>query len=295
MLAGWRTLRRTPGLLAAPSIASVSSPIFYSDSGDSLTSRYVGYRITNPGPTAIADAYVTIGDFSGGLVGKALHEDGVVHLGTLSAGQSKMAYFYLTSNFTGTTSTTDQTHIIRVFEGPASLNHELSSATITLTDVDNSVIAASANKVTTVVSTSNPATVGSIMTITVTGETGTIGAAKILSFTPASYADWRADAFEMIGSQVTLSGGNTGVFTDQLHFSVANTSNTSYVAVYSFRLTNTTTAATAVSPLATSAAGRRSNTRRPETTAAWRRFRVRSILRCCRCLPMTLHSRVQVL
>jgi predicted permease len=68
-------------------------------------------------------------------------------------------------------------------------------------------IAANANKVNTTVTTPNPPSVGGLVTITVTGGTGTIGSAMVLAFTPASFSNWRADALQLINTQITFTGG----------------------------------------------------------------------------------------
>ena len=57
-----------------------------------------------------------------------------------------------------------------------------------------------------------------------------------LSFTPATYTNWSAAAYELFSVNVTLSGGNTGSFDNQLFFaSLPNGADTHYVVTYQFR------------------------------------------------------------
>src|SRR5690242_3628644 len=83
--------------LAQFTIQRVSSPIFYDDAGNSpsLTCMYAGYRITNTSGVTYPDVWAGIGSFAGGVVHLAPTDDGVLHLGMMPPGQSRMAYFYL--------------------------------------------------------------------------------------------------------------------------------------------------------------------------------------------------------
>ncbi len=76
-------------------ITRTSSPIFYIDSGISpqLRGMYVSYQICNTSGTNYPDIWVTIDNFTGGVVSLAPYEDGVVHIGPINAGQCKTAFF----------------------------------------------------------------------------------------------------------------------------------------------------------------------------------------------------------
>ena len=238
----------------AVTITRTSSSVYYYDSSarpTELRCMYVAYRVTNDGGYE-PNVYATIGSFTGGIVSIAPNEDGVVHLGAMNAGESKMAFFYLQVTGTGD-SLVAQTHTVRVYNGnPSAGASQIGSALFTMTPVMET-IQALANKVTTVISGPNPSMLGGTLTMTVTGKTGTIGAAKVLSFTPATYLGWRADAFELYQSTITLSGGNTGSYTNQLLIppaSIPSTSDTDYQAVYLFRAVGFTGGPVAVSPVA---------------------------------------------
>ncbi|HEX8720492.1 MAG TPA: hypothetical protein VF736_07680 [Pyrinomonadaceae bacterium] len=238
---------------AAPTIARTSSSVFYLDKDGKptpLRCMYVSYQITNDA-TYRPDVYVTVGNFVNGYVSLAPDEDGVVHLGAMNPGETKTAFFYLQAEETETPFGLIllPQHTVRVYNGnPSSGATQAASASFTMTT--KNTIQASANKVTTVISGPNPATLGGTLTMTVTGDTGTIGAAGILSFTPATYLGWAASSYELYQSTITLTGGNTGTFTNQLSMTVPSSNTTSYEAIYLFRAVNFTTAPTAVSPIA---------------------------------------------
>ncbi len=231
-------------------ITRTSSSVFYIDSGVSpqLKGMYVSYKICNTSGTYYPDIWVTISNFTGGVVSLAPYEDGVVHLGPINAGQCKAAFFYLQAS--GPT-TIPQSHTVSVFAGPPP-GTALASATFSFTSVEET-IQASANKVNTVIISTNDPVLGTLIVMTVEGESGIIGAARVMSFTPAAYTTWRADCFMLYTTTITLSGGNTGTFTDQLLIppgALPNPANTYYTAMYTFRVADVCTLPTVVSPVA---------------------------------------------
>src|SRR5262249_23518618 len=172
-----------------------------------------------------------------------------IDLGPLANGQTKTAFFYLGSS--GTTTVT-QTHTVSVFNGPPTSGSLLTSQSFSITAVQGTINATS-NKVTSVVVSPSTPTIGGTFTITVTGQTGTIRSPPILDFTPAAYSSWRANSFQLIGTTITLFGGNTGTFTNSLlipQSSITSTANTNYTAVYTFQVVGPTPASIAVSPVA---------------------------------------------
>ncbi|HEX6184280.1 MAG TPA: hypothetical protein VFZ44_10410 [Pyrinomonadaceae bacterium] len=236
----------------AITITRTSSPVFYYDTSitPQLRCMYVSYRVTNDGAYQ-PDVYANVGSFTGGVISLAPNEDGVVHLGAMNAGESKMAFFYLQATGSGDVATA-QSHTVRVYSGnPSAGASQIGSASFSMSPVLET-IKANANKVTTVISGPNPATLGGTLTMTVTGETGTIGADKVLAFTPATYLGWAANSYELYASTITLTGSNTGTYADMLLIppaSLTSTANTAYEAVYLFRAVNFTTGPTAVSPV----------------------------------------------
>jgi hypothetical protein len=210
----------------------------------------VAYQITNTDGVNYADVWATIGNFTGGAVTLGASAADMINLGPLANGQTKTAFFYLRSTVSDTN--VAQTHTVSVFNGLPNSSNLLTSQNFSFTAVV-STINANPNEVTSVVvSTATPA-LGGNFTITVTGQTGTIGAARVFDLTPAAYTSWRADAFQLTGTTITLSGANAGVFTETLLIppgSLPSTANTAYTAVYTFRVVGTSTTPTAVSPVA---------------------------------------------
>ena len=238
------------GLLGGPSafalvITRTSSPIFYLDTSivPRLQGMYVSYQVSNNDGTSYPDLWVGIDSFSGGVISLGPNEDGLMHLGPLAPGQTKTAFFFLQAS--GET-LVPQAHTIRVYPTRPPTT-ALATANFSMTSMET--IQANANKVVTVVTGPSPPQLGGIVTMTVTGDGGTLGADRILSFNPAAYLDWRADAFELVSCSITLSGGNTGTYNDQLLIIAGSASATEYVAVYRLRAVNMTTAPTTISPI----------------------------------------------
>ncbi len=226
-------------------ISRTSSPIFYLDLSSGLQAMYVSYQITNTGAPA-GDVWADVTNFTGGVITLATNEDGLVHLGAIGTGASRAAFFYLQASAADTAT---QPHTVNVY-GTRPPATALASQSFSMTS--DETIEAQANKVLTTVVGPNPPTLGGIVTITVTGETGQIGAAKVLSFTPATYIDWPAQSYELLTTSITLTGNNSGTFVDTLLIppsAITPTKNTGYTAVYTFRAVGVTTAPTAVSPV----------------------------------------------
>ncbi|MCI0746566.1 MAG: hypothetical protein L0Y58_14290, partial [Verrucomicrobia subdivision 3 bacterium] len=233
----------SPGLAFV--ITRTSSPIFYMDTSitPALEGMYVSYQINNNSGVTYPDIWVRIDSFTGGVISLAPGEDGLVHLGPLGPGETKTAFFYLQAL---SQTSVPESHTVRIYPSRAPIE-ELANASFSMTSEET--IQANANKVVTVVTGPTPPQLGGIVTMTVTGDGGTIGASRIMSFSPAAYLNWRPDAYEMISSSITLSGGNSGTYADQLLINVASATATEYLAVYRFRAVNSTTTPTTISPI----------------------------------------------
>ncbi|HEX5741910.1 MAG TPA: IPT/TIG domain-containing protein [Pilimelia sp.] len=224
-------------------VTRVSGPTLYLEPG-TLNSAYAMYKITNTSGAAYPDLWVEIGSFAGPAIGLAPAESGRAHPGGLANGASTNAAFYLTAS---TENLAGESHRVSVYPTrPDLAAGALCQASFSLASEND--IAAAANKVTSVTSSATPQ-LGGRLTITVVGDTGTIGAAGRFTATPASYASWPADAYRLTGSRITMSGGNTGVYTDVLHLSGLNPSATDYTAEFTFAVVGTTASSTAVSPM----------------------------------------------
>ncbi|HVG34922.1 MAG TPA: hypothetical protein VM911_17765, partial [Pyrinomonadaceae bacterium] len=232
-------------------ITRTSSPKFYTDFGAGIRCMYVSYQITNNSASNYTDIWVAADTFTGASVTLAPGEDGIVQLGSMAAGQTKTAFFYIRalSNIAA-----PQTHTVRIYPTLPPTG-QLASASFTQTVVEDT-IQANANKITTTVAGPNPPGLGGIVTVTVTGHSGSIGGQNLLSYTPASELSWTANNYQLISSTVVLTGGNSGTYTDQLFISgLASDSDTNYTVTYEFRATGVSTAPQIVTPMVFIASG----------------------------------------
>src|SRR5579862_2040866 len=244
---------------AAASITTTSGSIVYVDSSSSvqpnLLGSYVSYAVTNDTGSTIPDAWVTIDSFTGSYVSLAPNETGVTHVGAMAAGATRAVFFYLQTNCSSFNAgqcnvATAQGFTVHLYSGPPSTNLLASQAfSVTVQET----IAAQANTVSAVVTSSNDPDLGMLLTVTVTGSTGTIGSAKTFYESPESYIDFPANVFQLYSTSVIFSGGNTGTYTNQLLVpttAFSSTASTSYSFVSTYRVVGMKTTTTAVSPVA---------------------------------------------
>jgi len=236
---------------AAVTISRTSSEQYYIDAREELLGQYVSYQIENTDPVSYTDVWVEITDFTGGVVALAPLETNLYNFNILNSGETRTAFFYLQA---GSATTAPQGHTINVYEGDPATGVLLSSSIFEFTEVRES-ISASANKIDVIVAGPTPPILGGILTITVDGNSGKIGSERIMSFSPAGFLDWAADAYELISTEITLTGGNNDVLNDQLFYSAGSSRNTIYHAVYTFRAVATTSAPILTSPVGTISSG----------------------------------------
>jgi uncharacterized repeat protein (TIGR01451 family)/fimbrial isopeptide formation D2 family protein len=234
-----------------------------------LRGMYVSFEVQNDGVTRNdvwvklnAPAYSPSADVS-----LAPNEDGLVNLGPMAAGAKKTAFIYL---YSGTSLGQGQekvfnpiqTYPVNVFEGRPDLSSavNLGSTTLNIKQIQET-IDASSNKVDTVVIDTDASTpgidsgapqLGGLVSINITtAATGNLSQADQLQFTPAAYTNWPADAFELIGTSITLTpgarGGTPQTFPNQIAFSFGSTSD--YTTKYIFRVVGITSQAARISPI----------------------------------------------
>lgn len=252
---------------AAFTIVQTDSAVFYTDTSvtPQLVCNYRSFNVTST--TAVNDAWLGLGSFStylslgGGDTGK-------FHLGAFAAGQTIPAFFYVCSSFTGSTQT-GQGYTATLYDRDPALSGATTLGSLTESfTIDNSLIQASSNVVSVIFSGPNPGVLGGIITMTVQGSTGTIGCVNPpsactgsqsgpLVFTPASLPSWSANAYELVGTNIALSGsGNTGSWNNVLYLAtLPDSSSTNYTATYYFRAVTTTSTTTTLSPIADIASG----------------------------------------
>ena len=252
---------------AAITATRTSSPVFYTNSnaGTATTSpqcTYLSFDITSS--TAITDGWITLGGFSTSLsLGGG--DDGIFHFGPFTAGETKPVFFYVCSSDTSGGTVTGEGYTLTPYEGKPSAGGTAQTPINFTTSIDDGVIQANSNAVNAIWADINPSVLGATTTLTVDGDTGTIGCVSPpsacsskgpLAFNPATFTDWRADAYELIASSIVLSVGNSGTYDNVLYIdSVASNSSTHYVVTYYFRPVSTIASTTTLSPVSYIASG----------------------------------------
>ncbi len=251
---------------AAITVTRTSSPIFYTDSTATPTPPMCNYLAFNvSSSTAISDAWITISSFAGTGAYLSLGggDGGMFHSGPLSAGQSTTAFYYVCSSYIGTPTSAAQTYDINTYSGNPSAGGTLQNTTGFSTPIVDKVIEANSNQVNAIWADINPSVLGATTTLTVDGDTGTIGCANPpstctsgnglsgpLAFNPATFANWSANAYQLVGTSIVLSQGNSGTYNNTLYIdNVAASSTTHYNAIYYFRPVATTASTTTLSPV----------------------------------------------
>lgn len=261
-------------------------PVFakrmYTDVGAGFDANYVAYKITNNTTADLSNVWVELSGFADtSVVRPASAADTAQQIASLPKGQSVTRYFLLRA--TGT-STADQRHAVRVFQGVPAAAQQLTACVTGIKGVQRS-LAASANKVTSItVSTATP-TLGQTFTITVQGAPGTVGSGtaspdeSIMALSPASNSRWpsgalRLESMRMIvnsiqsaaaGNKCVASGAaydnsaKTATFVDTLvvrdFSSCATTTKQTYRAEYTFRVIGAAQTDQVIKPIASISSG----------------------------------------
>src|SRR6266481_6060288 len=241
---------------SATSITSTSGSVIYVDSAGNVTpnlfGNYVSYNITNDTGAPIADAWATIGNFAGGFLSLGGNENGLYHLGAMAAGATRTVFFYVDVDCSSFQAgkcniATPQTFVVGLYSGPPASNL-LGSQSVSVTVQDST--AASANKVTSVVTSSNNPALGAIVTVTTTGNTGVISSANIFYYSPATYFDWPAGSFRLYSTSITFAIGGSASNQLLVPNAVLPPSASDYTMVATYLVQGPTSTPTAVSPVA---------------------------------------------
>src|SRR5687767_4725152 len=96
-------------------IAQKSSTTFYADyaTKSRLRGAYTAFQVTPTGGN-VTDMWVKLQNFSGPQVRLATGEDGLVHIGPVTANSAKTAFFYL---FAAAETPSSETYQIAVYDG----------------------------------------------------------------------------------------------------------------------------------------------------------------------------------
>ena len=189
--------------------------VFYIDSGVNprLDATYVGYRVTNNTGSTINDGWVSLTNFTGGVVSLNRTADQYMQLPSIANGATKTVYFLLKAS---TSSKVAQTHSVKVWRGRPDVSGSTNPYTceFAFSKVAETIKAA-ANKVTEVTISDNTPELGQLITITAAGDTGTIGAGnpdvgRILWFSPSAFSNFPTSAVRL--ESVKLVTGNNRSF-----------------------------------------------------------------------------------
>ncbi|MDB6110086.1 MAG: hypothetical protein JWR69_1836 [Pedosphaera sp.] len=215
---------------SALTITRTSDAVLYIDSSSSVWCSYSSYQIVNNVAVNYSNLWVKIDSFSGTNLRLGGGDPGSYNLGNLGINQTNTVFFYLQAT---NTTTVAETHAVKVYRGQPATGTLLTNASFSL--VVTSSGQNNSQTITSVAVLPNPATVGSLFTITVKGSTGTIGGANKVNFTPAVYTTWDAASYELVSSLVTVTGGNTGTFSNSLVLTFGSPAATAYSNTYWFR------------------------------------------------------------
>ncbi len=225
--------------------------VMYIDTGQGqrIDAAYVGYRVVKGASTpSSADVWVKVDGFdTNEVVQLASKSDEAYQLGAYATG-TKAAYFLLKAP---KPTTAPQSHTVRIFEGnPNTGGIEQYFCTFTFDKV-RETIKASANKVSSVTSTS-ASYIGGDLVVTHKGLTGTIGAGSspdfnVIWISPASNSSWPTRAYRLTKVETTYYdnksfAGSSVAKTDELILKPAinsigsNKTPASYQAVYTFKI-----------------------------------------------------------
>ncbi len=240
---------------AAPTVLRTSGSTFYIDQDvtPQMRGNYISYKITNDG-TPRSNVWVKLSNMpgytAGGNITIAQYEDGLVQLGAMAPNETKTAFFYVYSGSIlsqGQSLNISDSHNIDVYQGnPNQSGTQLISQAFAFTNIQET-IQANSNQVNAIVTEPKTPELGGIVTIEITqANTGNIAQTSTIYLSPATYADWPANKFELFETNITL--GTSSPLKDILSFSSNITSN--YTTNFKFRAVGTTSQPTQVSPAA---------------------------------------------
>lgn len=240
-------------------LASAPGKFYVDDkAGAGVVYNYAVYAISNNSAGPLTGLYVVLTNLvPTNRVTLASTDTGVRALGNLAPGQTRLAAFYLRGpSFTGNSQTllnlTNETHEIRILDGPPGLGTVLAAQTFSFTNIIF-VIEAAANKVRIITNLNPYAVLGSEVPLVIGGDTGTIGGENSIAFSPAVLGSWRPDAYEMVGSIVRFTENPT--YTNRLYFApgvpgFTNYTGQSYTNTIYFRAVKVTGTNLPISPFA---------------------------------------------
>ena len=236
---------------------------FYADIKGGVSgknSNYIGYAIDGSAVSGVSDLWIKLSSFTaasgGAKIALASNQaaaipvrDSFKNSGGTDDATKRVAYFYLTTNYSGNDYAIDQTFTIQLFNGNPNLNgQEICNATDGFSDIIDT-LSANANKVTSVTPSTTTAVIGSNFSVTALGQTGTMGAGDPIDrvsgygpfiISPSILDSWDANAFNLVGVSYLIDSNNNGFLTDDtatynsLRYYPQFTSNRKYQVIYYF-------------------------------------------------------------
>lgn len=242
-------------------INRTSDSVIYIDTSSSVYCSYASYQIINTDGATYSNLWVKVDSFTGTVVKLGGGDPGLYNIGTLPNNTTNTVFVYLA---TTNTTAVAQSHTVKVYRGyPTTgvlLTNQSFSVTVSTSGQNSS------QTITSVSVSPNPPTVGGVFTITATGNTGTIGGANKVNFTPAVYTNWDAAAYQLVGTVINASGGNSGTFSNTLVVTFGSQVATAYTNVYYFRAV-AVTGTNSISPLSIQSGGGGNFTHAPPPSA----------------------------
>lgn len=203
------TTNTTGNVSVDPSHGSV----FYIDTGVNprLDAAYVGYRVRNTTGSTMTNAWVSLSNFTGGVIGLANVNDQYQKLPTIANNETKTVYFLLKAN---TSTKVAQVHDVKVFNSRPDIAgaSPLQTCSFTFNKVAETIKAA-ANKVTAITVSDTTPEIGQLITITAKGATGTIGAGsadvgRILWFSPSAFSVFPTQSLRLESVRLVIAANN---------------------------------------------------------------------------------------
>ncbi|MFO0749763.1 MAG: hypothetical protein U1F43_29445 [Myxococcota bacterium] len=187
------------GTSHALTIDRVSSPVIFIDGAQ--RANYAGYRVTNDDAVDYPALWVQLGEWwANPNVRLAPLEDGVVAVGPLARGESRVVYFYLAADHA---SWTGERHAVLVYDAWPN-GHRLARHAFDTTVEDTEI--AKAVVVTGVEVVPSLPSLGGEVAISVNATLPPLYDTRQLVYTPAARLDWPAQALQLTGVHLAIPG-----------------------------------------------------------------------------------------
>ena len=257
-------------------ITPLQGRAFYVDPKNKIDATYIGYKISNTSASSIQGLWIELRDFRNAttpatpsVLRLANPSDSLQPVGDLAGNSSTYVYFLI--NATALSAET-QAHDVRIYNSFPTASSSTTRTCYFTFDKVIRVLAASANKVTSVTLTGTPK-VGNTISIAISGQTGQSGSGSaspdgdIMWISGASTSSWPTTALRL--ESVTTSvkckkSGSTDTYANKLlidNISVACpgnkpfTSATTYTSTFVFRVLGGATSDPVITPVANISSG----------------------------------------